>query len=243
MLKKMVEVIAVALIVAGVAGAYFRLMGSLPISVTQTQKNSTFDVTGEGKEVVVPDQAMISLGIVEEGPNLKEVQERVNQVMQKLAQSLKAMGIDEKDIKTTSYNVSPYYRQENKYRIESRVQVVVKDMDKVSPAFDLVGTLGLDNVNGPNFGLSDELLEKTMKKARAAAVSEAKKKAEELAGLAGVNLGRVVNVQEGYNPYGRSYVMEDVGVVSSTKAPSTPTSVEPGSSEVVVNVTLSYETR
>ena len=38
MMKKMLEIVMVAAIVAGVAGAYFRWMGALPIAVTQTQK-------------------------------------------------------------------------------------------------------------------------------------------------------------------------------------------------------------
>lgn len=38
MLKKIFEIMLIAIVVAGVAGAYFRWMGALPISVTQTQK-------------------------------------------------------------------------------------------------------------------------------------------------------------------------------------------------------------
>ena len=53
MLKKMLEIVMVAVIVAGVAGAYFRWMGALPIAVTQTQKMSSFDVSGEGKVVMI----------------------------------------------------------------------------------------------------------------------------------------------------------------------------------------------
>ena len=88
-MKKMLEIIMVAVIVAGVAGAYFKWMGALPISVTQTQKMSTFDASGEGKVVVVPDQAMINLGVEDEGTNLKQVQEAVNKKMAGLGKSLR----------------------------------------------------------------------------------------------------------------------------------------------------------
>ena len=53
MLKKILEMTVVALLVAGVVGVYFKVVGALPIAVTQTQKMTTFDVTGEGKIVVV----------------------------------------------------------------------------------------------------------------------------------------------------------------------------------------------
>jgi hypothetical protein len=242
MLKKMIEIIMVAVIVAGVAGAYFKWMGSLPISITQTQKASTFDATGEGKVVVVPDQATLSMGVVEQGANLKQVQEAVNKKMTELAKQLKSLGISESDIKTTGYNYYPDYQNKNLFTAHANITVTVKDLENVSSALDLIGRIGLDQVSGPNFGLSDELLKKTTKEARQIAIENAKSKAEELAGLAGMNLGRIVNVVEGntrgiYPMYARSEVMMDKATGSTT-----PTPVEPGSSEVSVSVTLSYET-
>ena len=244
MLKKMVEIIMVALIVAGVAGAYFKWMGSLPISVTQTQKSSTFDATGEGKVVVIPDQATLSLGVQEQGRSLKQVQETVNKKMTSLTKSLKDLGIDEKDIKTTGYNYYPDYNDKNLYTAYANVQIVVRDMETVSPAMDLIGTLGLDNVSGPSFGLSDELMNKTVKEARGLAIEKAKAKAEELSGLAGMRLGRIVNVVEGANR-SPNYMMRDAAVPMAgggVEMAKTSTPVEAGSSEVSVSVTLSYET-
>jgi len=243
MLKKMLEIIMVAIIVAGVAGAYFKWMGALPISVVQTQKNSTFDAVGEGKVVVIPDQATMSMGVQEQGFNLKQVQESVNKKMASLTKSLKDMGIEAKDIRTTGYNYYPDYQDKNKYTAYANVSVVVRDLEKVSPVMDLIGTLGLDNVSGPSFGLSDELMNKTVKEARSLAIDKAKVKAEELAGLAGMRLGRIVNVVEGSNR-SPNYVMREALPVTGggMDMAKTATPVEAGSSEVSVSVTLSYET-
>lgn len=236
------EMTVVALLVAGVVGVYFKTVGALPIAVTQTQKMSTFDVSGEGKVVVVPDEAVISLGVSEQGRNLKFVQEAVNTKMEQLGQSLKELGIDEKDIKTTAYNYYPDYQERGLYRAQATVSVTVRDLEKVSPALDLVGTLGLDSVTGPLFGLSDELREKSVREARELAIEEAKAKAKELSGLAGMRLGRIVNISEGSNGgYPAPMYGRDIAV-SSTMEAKIETPVEVGSSEVVVNVTLSYET-
>lgn len=245
MMKKMVEIILVALIVAGVAGAYFRWMGALPISVTQTQKMSTFDATGEGKVVVVPDQATLTMGVQEQGYNLKQVQEQVNAKMTNLTKGLKGLGIEEKDIQTTGYNYYPDYNDKNRFTAYASVTVTVRDLEQVSPALDLIGTLGLDNVSGPTFGLSDELRNKTVKEARELAIEKAKAKAEELSGMAGMKLGRIVNVVEGENRSPNFLVRDSMAPVAmgGVENLKTATPVEAGSSEVVVNVTLSYETR
>lgn len=244
MLKKVVEMTVLALLVAGVVGVYFKTVGAIPVAVTQTQKMGTFDVSGEGKIVVVPDEAVINLGVSEQGRNLKFVQDAVNTKMEQLGQSLKGLGIDAKDIKTTAYNYYPDYQERGLYRAQATVSVTVRDLEKVSSALDLVGTLGLDSVMGPSFGLSDELREKTVREAREMAIEKAKDKAKELAGLAGMNLGRIVNVSEGSTGGGYPAPMyaRDLSA-SSTMEAKVETPVEAGSSEVVVNVTLSYETR
>lgn len=243
MLKKVMEMTVVALLVAGVVGVYFKVVGALPIAVTQTQKMTTFDVSGEGKVVVVPDEATLQLGVTDQGRNLKTVQQSINMKMEQVGKSLKGMGIDEADIKTTGYNVYSDYQEEGLYRAQASLSVKIRDLDKVSEALDLVGTLGLDNVSGPVFGLSDQIMEKTTREAREMAIEKAKNKASELADLSGMKLGRIVNISEGGNGgYPVPMYSRDMAV-SSTMEAKVETPVEAGSSEVVVNVTLSYETR
>lgn len=238
------EVLAVALVVAAVAGVYFRMAGALPVSVTQTQKMSTFDVSGEGKVVVVPDEASVVMGVRKEGSSVKQVQEQVNQTMTSLTKELKALDIKAEDIRTSSYSFYPDYTARGRYTAYAQVEVRIRDMEQVSPVLDLVGSLGLENVSGPSFGLSDELKEESVKEARAKAIEEAKEKAEELAGLSGMNLGRIVNVQEGAYYPPQPYMMRDaLTMEASPEMAKTSTPVDEGSSEVSVSVTLSYETR
>lgn len=246
MLKKILEAAVVAVIVTGVAGAYFRWVGALPIAVSTTAKQTTFDVSGEGKVVVVPDQAEMSLGIQKSGSSVAEVQKQVNTTMNELTKQLKALGIVESDIKTTSYNVYPDYLpaqagqpgRTSQYNVEAQVSVKTKDFEVASRVLDLAGQLGLNQVGGMSFTLSDSLQEKATKEARAQAIAAAKLKATELSGLAGMSLGRIVNVQENSGSQPRP-LMYAAGV----DAPKTSTPVSPGTNEVSVSVTLSYETR
>jgi len=230
-----------------VGAIFFKYGGGVPINVTSTstEKLSAFQVSGEGVKTVIPDEARVSMGVRKEGGTLSGVQEQVNETMAKLAESLKELGVEEKDIRTTSYSFNPSYGPEgqtDEYVAYAQLEVRVRQLEKVSEVLDLVGRLGLEQVGGLSFGLSEKLSQDVTREARELAIEEAKKKAEELAKLAGMKLGKIVNVEEnGQAP--RPYLMRAEALKYDAAGEEvTPTPVEPGSSEVRVTVTLSYET-
>ena len=234
-----------------VGALFFKYGGGVPINVTSTmtEMTSTFDVSGEGKVVVIPDEARVRMGIRKSGASVSVLQEEVNTVMSELVDELGQVGIKKEDIKTTSYSVNPDYQVEERrsvgYVAYAEVEVRVVELQKTGEVLDLVGELGLEQVGGLTFGLSDELEKEAMREARELAIDEAKEKAEELAQLAGMKLARIVNVSES-GSYPRPYIMNDKSVLRSMDEESemsVPTQIEPGSSEIVTNVTLSYETR
>ncbi len=251
MIKKIVEVFLVAIVVFGVAGVYFRFVGGIPfvVSQTSTQKANTFDVTAEGTAVVVPDQASVSLGVRKSGSTVKMAQNEANKTLNELNAELKKLGVDAKDIKTTNYNVNPDFdtndwRTIKGYTVSANVTVNIKEgnFEKLSDAMDLSGKLGLEQVGGVSFDLSEEKRKEAMAQARTKAIAEAKEKAEELSKLAGMRLGKIVNITEsaanGYPVpmYARSAAVLDLKMAES----STP--VNPGSSEIKLSVMLSFET-
>lgn len=227
-----------------VGAVFFKYGGGVPINVTSTttEKTSTFDVSGEGSVTVAPDEARVRLGVSEEGASIAAIQERVNRVMEELAESLKDLGVDTKDIKTSNYSVNQNYQTKG-YTARAEVVIKVRELAETSEVLDLVGKLGLEQVGGLTFGLSEQLEKESLKTAREMAIEEAKEKAQELAKLAEMKLGRIIDVQESGNqpqPFMmRSAAME----IDLAGDELTPTPIEPGSSEVSVSVTLSYETR
>lgn len=233
-----------------VGALFFRFGGGVPITVTSTstEKLSTFEVSGEGSVTVVPDEARVLMGVRKAGANVEVIQEQTNAVMQQLSEELKKIGIRDEDIRTTNYSVSPDYAFDrgsgpSGYVVYAQVEVRVREMEKTSQVLDLVGQLGLEQVGGISFGLSEELEQETIREARKQAIEEAKTKAQELAKLAGMKLGKIINVQENSN-MPQPYMAREVMAVGMDQAEDaiTPTPVEPGSSEIRVSVTLSYET-
>ena len=92
---------------------YSTLGPRLPISIITQQKGEPLIVTEEGSSTAVPDIAKVSLGIEANGTSLKSVQDNVNKKSKNLVSELKKLGIDDKDIKTTSYNVYPEYNYDS----------------------------------------------------------------------------------------------------------------------------------
>ena len=231
------------------AALYFRFVGPIPVSMTSTVTTRTdlFTTTGESKATAVPDIAKVNLGITANAQTAKEVQNQANQTINKITSDLKKLGIEDKDIKTTSYNLNPNYdwsegRQRiTGYQITINLEVKVRDFDKINSVIDTATADGANLVGGLQFTLNDDKLKDLRQEAREEAVGEAKSKAESLASAAGINLGRIVNVQENLTS---PFEPRPIPMMALEKSsPDEPTQIEPGEQEIKVSISLSYELR
>lgn len=225
--------------------SFTKIFGPIPFSVNSvtTQKTTTFDVTGEGKVSVAPDIASVSVGIRSQGSTVKSVQEQINSVINKVSDALKDLGIDKKDIQTVNYSIYPDYDYSGNsqrikgYSASTTLSVRVRDIDKVNRVIDTATSNGANEVSGISFEKDDRT--KAENEAREKAVEEAKKKAENAAKIAGFKLGRIINYSEGFGDFPRPISLRAMGAAEQVETPKTQ--VEPGSSEIKITVTLSYE--
>ncbi|MCL5784671.1 MAG: SIMPL domain-containing protein [Patescibacteria group bacterium] len=224
---------------------YTRLVGPLPFSVTSvtTQKSTTFDVTGEGKITAKPDIASITAGIQVQAQSVKAVQDQINGVINKVSEALKQAGVDAKDIQTANYSIFPTYdygsgsQKITGYSASTNLLIKVRNLDNANNVIDTATNNGANQVSGVSFDIDDKT--KLENEARQKAVEAAKKKAAEAAQIAGFRLGRIINYSENLQGQPRPVPMA-VGALEKS-AGDTRTQVEPGSSEVTVDITLSYE--
>lgn len=248
---------AIGTIVAAIAlFGVFRLLGPIPVSISQTttNKQSSFDVTGQGEVSTTPDRAEINLGIQVNESTVKAAQDKGNQIINKITQDVLALGIDRGDIKTVNYSLYPNYdyrsgsQKITGYALNVNLQVKAQDFSKINQIVDTATTDGANQVGGVTFTLSDEKKREVEDQVREVAIKRAKEKAESLARLSGVKLGKIINVSEDQASNGnpRPYLMAekamDIANSGVGSAPAAPTNVEPGSTTFTMNVTLSYET-
>lgn len=226
---------------------YSKFGPNLPISVISQQRGEPLVVTAEGKATVVPDIAKISLGIEESAASLKQAQNSVNRKSKILNEELAKLGIKEKDIKTTSYNVFPeqdYQARPPKivgYKVSVSYEVKVKDFDKVNDVLVGATNAGANFIGGLSFEVNEETKKEKLDQARKEAVQKAKEKAKDLARSAGVTLGRTITISSSDQFEPPFYpIIEKMSV--GGLAPEKP-EIKPGETELVVQVALSFEIR
>lgn len=248
-MEKRVEFIGSIIIFFVLLFVYSKFGPSLPISVLTQTKGEPMIVSDTGKVTVVPDIAKVTFGIEAQGQSLKQTQDSVNKKSKALTDSLKKLGIDEKDIKTTNYSVSPEYDYSNSpyringYRVSTNYEVKITNFELVNDALTLATESGANVIGNISFEVNEKTKEEYTQKARGEAVKLAKNKAEGLAKASGITLGKIINVSESFGvdyprPIAYAKEMSAGGADLQTVA-----NVTPGETEISVTVSLSYEIR
>ncbi len=227
---------------------YSKFGPSLPISVLTQTKGEPMVVTDTGKITVVPDIAKVTVGIEAEGQILKRVQDEVNLKSKNLIDSLKKLGIDEKDIKTTNYNVNPEYDYQsnpykiNGYRVTTSYEVKITNFETINDALTVATESGANIIGNISFEVNEKTKEEYTQKAREEAVKLAKEKAEGLAKASGITLGKIINVTESFGVDYPRPIMYAKEVSLDSSQPETA-DIQAGETEISVTVSLSYEIR
>ncbi len=198
----------------------------------------TITVSATGAVTLVPDVARVGLGVTVTKPTVKAARDAAGTAMNAIIASLKALGIDDKDIKTTSIDLSPQYSNASPakivgYRMSQQLQVTVRDLDKAGDVVDTATAKGATDVNGLWFEVADPA--KAMDEARADAIAKARTSAGAMASAAGVTLKGVVSISESSAYYPGPYY----GVAGARDEAATP--VQPGTQDVQATVTVVFE--
>lgn len=198
----------------------------------------TITVAGTGTITVVPDIAHVGVGVTVTKPTVKAAREAAAKSMTAIIASMRALGVDEQDIKTTGLNLYPQYNTGTPpkvvgYTISEQVQVTVRDLDKTGDVVDAAMANGATDTSGIWFDVADPA--KAMNEARAAAVEAARASAQAMATAAGVNLGGVASISESQASFPYPYAER------AAADAATPTPVQPGTQDVQATVTVVFE--
>jgi uncharacterized protein YggE len=239
------------LLVAGMALLPLVLVAAVCGSETTRIENTPQDqvrgitVAGEGKVSGKPDLALITLGVATLRPTVGEAREAAATALTGILDSMRANGVADDDIQTSQLNIYPEYdyndgnQRLRGFRVNNTVIAKLRDIDTTSAVVDDAVSAGGDETTIQSIAFTIDDPESLREQARAAAVADAKKRAETLASASGVKIGNPINISEsgGFQPpvpYAERAIAAD-----SQAGASTP--IEPGELDVIINVSVTWE--
>lgn len=214
-------------------------------TINLTDQPEGIMVYGEGEISVIPDLATVSLGVQAEDSTVAAAQNQAMSAMEAVMAALADNGVVDADIQTQYFNIYPITHWDDEtweeeitgYRVSNTVAVKIRDMDNVSPIIDAVVDAGADliRVNGISFSVEDPSI--YYDEVREEAMADAEARAEALAELAGIRLGKPTYITESNYQSGSIY-LPDARVDEATES-GTP--ISPGETEITLTVQVTYD--
>ena len=202
-------------------------------------------VSGTGEVAAAPDIATLRLGIEAQADTVAQAQAEAAEAMDAVMDALTDNGVDEKDIQTQYFSIDQITRWDDDeiivigYRVTNMVTAKIRDIDETGPIIDAVAAAGgdLTRINSIGFSIDDATA--YYEEAREEAMANAQAKAEQLAGLAGVELGNPTYISEGTLYYPVDY--RDAGMMAPEAEEGYVTPISPGELELSLTVQVIYD--
>lgn len=198
-------------------------------------------VSATGQSYRVPDTATVSAGVVTQAATAGEAMAANSRQMNATFNALLQAGIAQRNIQTSQLSLQPRYDYTDRqapritgYEARNTVTAKSENLESVGAMLDALVRAGANNINGVTFSIKNP--EAAKSEARAMAIQNARRQAEEMAGAAGIRLGRIVSLTEsgGYN--------QPRPMMMSARADSMEsTPVAAGEQALSVTVNITYE--
>lgn len=205
----------------------------------------TLSVSGTGKAMAKPDMALLQFAVESRAKDAEGALQANAATMAKVMAAMKKAGIAEKDMQTAGlYMNAEYERTNGRYTnkiighvVNASLTIKVRNIDKAGSVIDSAIANGANRMNSLSFGFQDD--EALKNEARRAAVADAKASASLYAEEAGVKLGAIISISEGYSaapgpqPLARSIEMDGLQA----------TPIAAGESGVTAAISMVFELR
>jgi uncharacterized protein YggE len=197
-------------------------------------KDTTLTLQGEGTVQAKPDVVVITLGVSTENENVKTAQEENATRSTALLNALKALGVQEKDIQTLSYTITPEYNYiDGKsilrgYRVEHLYEITVLNVQKAGEMYATAVQAGANIARNLMFRVSSS--DVYYQQALSLSIQNAQEKAKAIANTLGVTLNPIpISIIEEPGPVHREYTAYSA---SSKAAPA----IQPGELDISVKI-------
>jgi hypothetical protein len=213
---------------------------------TLSEEQRTVSVSGSGTVSAPPDEVVLRLGVETMAETASEALSQNSEQMEAVIAALTEAGEPQENVQTQTVQLRPRYETPQRetgpaeerelvgYVASNIVEARTSDLEAVGRLLDEAVQAGANRVEGIRFEVSDpgELLDQ----AREAAWQDAENKAQQLATLAGVELGEVLSINESTTaprPVGLGGAVEREAAVP----------IEPGTEDIQVDLQVTWSLR
>jgi len=209
-----------------------------------TASQRTIAVTGTGEVILVPDMAYINVGIHTKADDVSSAVNANNQQAADMTEAIVGMGVEEKDIQTSNFNVYSMNRYDNmsnvigtSFAVDNTLYIIVRDLPKLSEILDAALGAGANQIYGISFDIADR--QAAFDNARDLAIQDAGAKAAAVADTAGVALGKIRNITVANTSYVQPLAGSGLG--GGMASDSTTVPISAGQIVVTATADLIYE--
>lgn len=195
-------------------------------------------VSGQGLVSGIPDLATLRLGVEASRNTVEAARNDAATSMSQVIDALKSNGVSEQDIQTQYFSINPRYDRDRLnvigYQVTNQLTVKVRDLERVGQIIDATTQAGGDLTRFQSISFSIEDTKALEALAREAAVKDMMDKANQLATLTGVSLGKAVSISEtgGYSPLRTVYAE----AAAFDQGLGAPTPIQAGEVDVTINL-------
>jgi len=209
--NKTLAIASVALSALLILGA-FTIAWLLPrdpaTAAAQSTSSNASHITVAGTGIVnaTPDTVKITVGVSDQESTVAAAQSKVDSGVAAITAKLKEAGISDKDYRTVQYTIDPVMDYSNNgvkgasggsltgFNVTNIIEITLHDTSKAAPLIDSLVGAGANTVYGVNFSVSNPSTFE--QQAYDQAMQDANSRAQKLAGLSNLTLGKIVSISE-----------------------------------------------
>lgn len=216
---------------------------SVASAQTPPQGPPVIITTGEGIVQMAPDRAWVTIAAETRDKNPQAAQTDNAQAMTAVIAQIKSAGVSADAVHTSGYTLQPEFDYVNgrqtlrDYLARNQVDVRVDALDTLGQILAAAVGNGATNVSGIRFDLKNR--EAAERQALTQAVRDARARADAIASGAGVQIERVLKIEEARRPIVQPVRIAGLaGARGVAAAPIAPPPIESGQIEIQADVTL-----
>lgn len=207
----------------------------------EIETKNTITVSDQAEVYAQPDLALAIFSVKTEKKTVTQAMTENTEKMNEIIDFIKETGVEEKDLKTTTFNIYPRYdyvrgiRILVGYEVTQSLQTKIRNLEKIGQIIQGATDAGANQVGDLQFTIDQP--DEFKKQAREEAIKKAKDRAEEIADQLGINLVRITNFSESGQLPRYDYALKETTGLGGGAVPQ----IEIGENKIEVTVSITYE--